>query len=206
MSINMEGLAFLGWFAVVGGVLNTIGDWALLGFPIAGRDIKLELIKDKPAGHVKFGVYIGMIAIPMWLGVIFPVAYLLRTAPVVYTVIASIGLVLLIMYSQTYHVSYIFYDIAYREENDEVIAKSLIEKKRMQMFTAPVGLIATAALVIGGILAGAPIWWIVFNPLVLQGLLLVTARALPAPIGGYVLTGGGSFSFAIFGLVTMLAV
>ena len=206
ISITVEGAVFLGWFAVIGGVLNVVGDWALLGFPVAGKEITLELMREKRAGRVRFGAYVGMVAIPMWLGVLFPIAHLLRNAPVVYTIIAAIGLVLFIMSAQTYHVSYVFYDIAYRDGNDGMIAASLAEKKRLQMFSGPPVIVASIALVIGGAIAGAPIWWMVLNPLVTLTVPPVVGRALPAPLGGYILTAGGSLGFAVFGLATLLIV
>lgn len=204
--ISIDVPVFLGWFAVIGGVLNAIGDWALLGFPVAGKEITLARMKEKRAGEVRFGAYVGMVTIPMWLGVLFPIAHVLRNAPVIYTVIATIGLVLFVMSAQTYHVSYVFYDIAYRDGNDGIIAASLAEKKRLQMFSGPPVIVASIALVIGGAIAGAPIWWMVLNPLVALTVPPVVGRALPAPLGGYVLTAGGSLGFAVFSLATMLIV
>ena len=206
ISITVEGAVFLGWFAVIGGVLNAVADWALLGFPVAGKEITLARMKEKRAGGVRFGAYVGMVTIPMWLGVLFPIAHVLRNAPAVYTVIAAIGIVLFVMSAQTYHVSYLFYDIAYRGGDEGIIAASLAEKRRLQMFTGPPIVAASIALVVGGAIAGAPVWWLVLNPLVALTVPPVVGRAIPAPLGGYVLTAGGSLGFAVFGLVTMLIV
>ncbi len=74
------------------------------------------------------------------------------------------------------------------------------------MFSGPPIIVASIALVIGGAIAGAPIWWLVLNPLVALTVPPVVGRGLPAPLGGYVLTAGGSLGFAVFGLATMLIV
>lgn len=204
MLFDLQNLVFLGWFALVGALLNAVGDWLLLGFPVAGRDIKMEMIAQKPAKSVKFGVYIGMIAIPMWLCVLFPVTYLLRDAPVPWIAITFVGLVLMISYSLVYHVTYIFYDIAYRQFPNSVERVSK-EKRLLQLFLNPVALVTSISIFIAGVIGGAPVFWLVANPMLLTVLFSVIARYLPAPFGGYLLTGAGSLVFALFTYVTMIA-
>ena len=91
MTINFEPLLFLGWVAILGTILNIIGDWALLAFPIAGKEIKLEKLKEKHQKSDEFGAYIGLLAIPMWLGILFPLLNLLDGAPVWILAIIVIG-------------------------------------------------------------------------------------------------------------------
>ena len=203
--MDFGSLIFLGWLALFGGLLNTIADWFLLAFPIAGRDIKMELIAKKPARSVVTGVYVGMIAIPLWCTVIFPLAVLLGDAPVFLTVIAASAIVLMTFYSLVYHVSYIFYDIAYRDFPDSV-ERVLKEKSRQSRFMLLPGLVLYITLFIAGLLASAPWWWLAANPLVTQMGFSVAARFAPAPVGGYFLTGAGSLGFSAFVLITMLAV
>ncbi len=204
MLIDLQQFVFLGWFALAGALLNAVGDWLLLGFPVAGRDIKMELIAQKPARSVRLGVYIGMIAIPMWLCVLFPVAYLLRDAPSLWAAVTLVGLTLTISYSLVYHITYIFYDIAYRQFPDSVEAAAK-EKRRIQLFLNPVALVTSIAIFIAGIIGGAPVFWLVANPMLLTVLFSAIARYTPAPFGGYLLTGAGSLVFALFTIATMLA-
>lgn len=204
--VAIEPLVFLGWLAVIGGILNAFGDWALLGFPVAGKAIRMELIKEKPVGKVRLGAYIGFVAIPLWLGAVFPIARLLRAAPAVYTILAVVGVLLFVLFSQTYHVSYVFYGIVYRSGDDRIVAESMTEKQRMLKFYFPATLLMSLALVVGGVIAGAPIWWLVLNPMLTLTVLPSVGKLLPRPIGGYLVTGGGSLGFALFALATMLAV
>ena len=205
MTIEIESLVILGWVAVAGGLLNTLGDWCMLGFPVAGRDIKMEMIADKSAESVRFGVYIAMVAIPVWLGILFPVAYLLRDAPTILMVVSLLGITLTTFYSLVYHVSYIFYDIAYRfvPEGVEWVLK---EKARQKAFFFLPGVVMYLSLLIAGIFSNAPWWWLAANPLLTQTGLFFAARFAPAPFGGYLLTGAGSLGFTAFALATMLAV
>ena len=205
MLIPIDQLVFLGWIAVVGTILNMIGDWLLLAFPISGRDVKMTLIAKKPAWSVRLGAYMGLLAIPMWFCVLFPVAYLLRDAPVLWSAAALVALALSISFSLVYHVSYVFYDIAYRQFTNSIDAMSK-EKQRMQLFIKPVGLIMGVAILGAGLLANAPVHWLVANPLVLAVLFSVLSRYVPAPIGGYVVTGAGSLAFGLFALITMLSI
>ncbi|MEM7331401.1 MAG: hypothetical protein AAF490_04845 [Chloroflexota bacterium] len=206
MLIDLEPLLFLGWLAVIGGLLNTVGDWRMLGFPIAGKEFALEMIKDKPLNHVVFGVYIAMGAIPLWFGIIFATLYLLRNSPVWVQATVSVSTLLFIMFSFVYHIAHIFYDIGCRNDDAPNIERTLAEMKRMRTFLMPISLIMALGLIVGGILGGAPIWWIVFNPFVITILILLISRAAPAPIGGYLLPGGFSLGWTLFCLVTMLAV
>ena len=205
MTIDIQSLMFLGWFAVFGGLLNVVADWFLLGFPVAGRDIKMEMLAKKPAWSVRLGAYLAMVAIPMWIAVTVPTAYLLRDAPIFLIVLPLLGIALISIYSLVYHVSYIFYDAAYRHAPDAV--DLLLKEKTFQTrFMMLVGLAAYAALLAGGILSSAPWWWLAASPIVLQPAFSFAARFAPAPVGGYLLTGAGSLGFTVFALVTMLAV
>ena len=205
MLIPLDQLILLGWIAVIGASLNVIGDWLLLAFPRSGRDMKMTLIAKKPAWSVRLGAYLGMLAIPMWLFVLFPVAYLLRDAPVLWAATALIALTFSICFSLVYHVSYVFYDIAYRHFTDSIDAVTT-EKECMQLIMKPVGVTMGIAILIAGLLANAPLLWLVANPLLLAVLLPFASRYVPAPLGGYALTGAGSFAFGIFALVTMLSI
>lgn len=204
MTIDLQPFIALGWLAVAGGLLNAIGDWFLLGFPVAGREIKMELIAKKPARAVRFGVYIAMLAIPLWLCVLIPLAFLLRDAPPMLQGVTLIATALCVIFSLVYHITYVFYDIAYRHFPDSVEAV-LREKKRLQLFVMSAGIVMCSALLAAGVLGGAPVWWLVANPFVTQALLTTLARFVPAPLGGYLLTGGGSLGFAVFAAVTMIA-
>lgn len=205
MIVDFETLLFLGWFAVAGGLLNTIADWFLLAFPVAGREIKLEMLAKKPAASVRLGTYFAWIAIPMWIAIILPVWFLLRDAPDALIVVAAIGMAALAIYSLVYHVSYIFYDTAYRHIPEK--AELFVAEKGFQIkLIMPIGLATSVALLVGGFLSGAPWWWLAANPLLLQTVFTFASRRTPAPIGGYFLTGAGSLGFAVFALVTMLAV
>lgn len=205
MTIDIQSIVFLGWFAVFGGLLNVVADWFLLGFPVAGRDIKMEMLAKKPAWSVRLGAYSAMAAIPMWIAVTVPTAYLPREAPTVLIIVPLIGIALIAIYSLVYHVSYIFYDAAYRHAPD--VADLLLKEKAFQTrLMILVGLITYTALLAGGILSSAPWWWLAASPIVLQPAFSFAARFAPAPVGGYFLTGAGSLGFAVFALVTMLAV
>ena len=205
MTIDIESFVFLGWLAVGGGLLNTLGDRLMLGFPVAGRDLKMEMLATKPAKAVRIGVYVAMIAIPVWLGVVFPVAYLLRDAPAVLVALSLLGITITTVYSLVYHVSYIFYDIAYRHAPDAVDV-FLKEKTFQKTFFFPAGLIMYLSLLAGGILSNAPWWWLAANPFITQTVFTYASRFAPAPIGGYLLAGAGSLGFTAFAFVTMLAV
>ncbi|MEM7738701.1 MAG: hypothetical protein AAF267_23265 [Deinococcota bacterium] len=205
MIIDLETFLFLGWFAVIGGLLNTFADWFLLAFPVGGQEIKLAMLAKKPAAFVRLGAYLAWIAIPMWIVIVAPVSTLLRGAPYALIAIALVGMAAMAIYSLVYHVSYIFYDTAYRytpEKVDLFTAEKSFQRKLM----TPIGLVTNVALLIGGILSGAPWWWLVANPLLLQVAFFFAARSTPAPIGGYFLTGAGSLSFTAFALITMVAV
>ena len=205
MTIDIQGIAFLGWLAVFGGLLNVVADWFLLGFPVAGRDIKMEMLAKKPAWSVRLGAYLAMVAIPMWIAVTAPIAYLLRDAPTFLIIVPALGIALISIYSLVYHVSYIFYDAAYRHAPDA--ADLLLKEKAFQTrLMIPVGLITYSALLAGGILTSAPWWWLAASPILLQPAFSFAARFAPAPVGGYLLTGAGSLGFTAFALVTMLAV
>ena len=205
MTVDIQSLVFLGWFAVFGGLLNMVADWFLLAFPVAGRDIKMEMLAKKPAWSVRLGAYLAMAAIPMWIAVTAPTAYLLRDAPTVLILVPLIGIALIVIYSLVYHVSYIFYDAAYRHapEAADLLLKEKAFQTRLMM---PVGLVTYIALLAGGILSAAPWWWLAASPIVLQPAFSFAARFAPAPVGGYLLTGAGSLGFTVFALVTMLAV
>ena len=205
MTVDVQSLMFLGWFAVFGGLLNVVADWFLLAFPVAGRDIKMEMLAKKPSWSVRLGAYLAMAAIPMWIAVTVPTAYLLRDAPTVLIIVPLIGIALIAIYSLVYHVSYIFYDAAYRHAPDaaDLLLKEKAFQTRLMML---VGLITYIALLAGGILSAAPWWWLAASPLLLQPAFSFAARFAPAPIGGYLLTSAGSLGFAVFALVTMLAV
>lgn len=205
MNIDLQPFIALGWLAVGGGLLNAIGDWFLLGFPVAGREIKMELIAKKPAQAVTFGVYIAMLAIPLWLCVLIPLACLLHDAPPVLQSVALIATALSVIFSLVYHITYVFYDIAYRHFPDSIEAV-LREKKRLQLFVMSAGMVMCLALLAAGVLGGAPLWWLIANPFVTQALLTTLARFVPAPLGGYLLTGGGSLGFSVFAAVTMIAI
>ena len=206
MIIDLEPLLFLGWLAVIGGLLNTVGDWRMLGFPVAGKEFELEMIKNKPLNHVVFGVYIGMGAIPLWLGIIFAILYLVRNSPVWVQATVSVSILLFVMFSLVYHIAHIFYDIGHREDGALNIERILAEMRRMRTFIMPISLLMSLGLLVGGILGGAPTWWIVLNPFVITILILLFSRAAPAPIGGYLQPGGFSLGWTLFCLVTMLAV
>lgn len=205
MTVEIESLVILGWIAIAGGLLNTLGDWCMLGFPVAGRDVKMEMLADKSAKSVRFGVYIAMLAIPLWLGILFPVAYLLRDAPTILIVLSLLGITVTTFYSLVYHVSYIFYDIAYRSV-PESVELMLTEKARQKVFFIPPGVVMYLSLLIAGVYGNAPWWWLAANPFVTQTGLLFAARFTPAPAGGYLLAGAGSLGFTAFALATMLAV
>jgi hypothetical protein len=182
-----------------------VADWFLLARPVAGRDIKTEMLAEKPAWSVHLGAYLAMAAIPMWIAVTVPTAYLLRDAPTVLIIVPLIGIALISIYSLVYHVSYIFYDAAYRHAPDA--ADLLLKEKTFQTrLMVLVGLITYIALLAGGIMSKAPWWWLVASPIVLQPAFLFVARFAPAPVGGYLLTGAGSLGFTVFALATMLAV
>lgn len=205
MIVDVQSLVFLGWFAVFGGLLNVVADWFLIAFPVAGRDIKMEMLAKKPAWSVRLGAYLAMAAIPMWIAVTVPTAYLLRDAPMVLIIVPLIGIALISIYALVYHVSYIFYDAAYRHAPD--VADLLLKEKAFQtLLMMLVGLITYLALLAGGILSAAPWWWLAASPILLQPAFSFAARFAPAPIGGYLLTGAGSLGFTAFALVTMLAV
>ena len=205
MTIDIQSIMFLGWVAVFGGLLNVVADWFLLAFPVAGRDIKMEMLAKKPAWSVRLGAYLAMAAIPMWIAVTVPTAYLLHDAPTFLIIVPLIGITLISIYSLIHHVSYIFYDAAYRHAPDA--ADLLLKEKAFQTrLMIPVGLITYIALLAGGILSSAPWWWLAASPIILQPAFSVAARFAPAPIGGYLLTGAGSLGFTAFALVTMLAV
>ena len=205
MTIDVQSIVFLGWFAVFGGLLNVAADWFLLGFPVAGRDIKMEMLAKKPAWSVRLGAYLAMVAIPMWIVVTVPTAYLLRDAPTFLIIVPLLGIALISIYSLVYHVSYIFYDAAYRHAPDaaDLLLKEKAFQTRLMML---VGLITYIALLAGGILSSAPWWWLAANPILLQPAFSFAARFAPAPVGGYLLTGAGSLGFTAFAFVTMLAV
>lgn len=205
MNIDLQSVMFVGWFAVFGGLLNVVADWFLLAFPIAGRDIKMEMLAKKPAWSVRLGAYLAMVAIPMWIAVTVPTAYLLRNAPDFLIIVPLLGVALTSIYSLVYHVSYIFYDAAYRHAPD--VAGLLLKEKAFQArLMMLIGLITYVALLAGGILSAAPWWWLAASPLLLQPVFSFAARFAPAPAGGYLLTGAGSLGFTLFALVTMLAV
>lgn len=205
VTVDIQSLMFLGWFAVIGGLLNVVADWFLLAFPVAGRDLKMEMLARKPAWSVRLGAYLAMAAIPMWIAVIVPTTYLLRDAPPVLIVVPLLGIVLISIYSLVYHVSYVFYYLAYRHAPEA--APLLLKEKALQArLMVPVGLITYTALLAGGVLSSAPCWWLVASPLLLQPAFSFGARFAPAPIGGYLLTGAGSLGFTVFALVTMLSV
>ena len=205
MVVDFETLLSLGWFAVAGGLLNTIADWFLLAFPVAGRAIKLEMLAKKPAASVRLGTYFALIAIPMWIAIIVPMWFLLRDAPDALIFVASIGMAALAICSLVYHVSYIFYDIAYRHVPEK--AELFVAEKSFQTkLIMPIGLVTNIALLVGGLLSGAPWWWLAANPLLLQVAFTFASRRTPAPIGGYFLTGAGSLGFTAFAFITMLAV
>ncbi|MEM1428527.1 MAG: hypothetical protein AAGG09_03610 [Pseudomonadota bacterium] len=205
MTVDVQSLVFLGWFAVVGGLLNVVADWFLLGLPVAGRDLRMEMLAQKPAWAVRLGAYLAMVAIPMWIAVTVPAAFLLRDAPTVLILVPLIGIALISIYALVYHVSYIFYDAAYRHAPD--VADLLLQEKAFQTrLMMLVGLVTYGALLAGGLWSGAPWWWLAASPIVLQPAFSFAARLAPAPVGGYLLTGAGSLGFTAFALVTMLAV
>lgn len=205
MIVDIQSLVVLGWFAVFGGLLNVVADWFLLGLPVAGRDIKMEMLARKPEWSVRLGAYLAMAAIPMWIAVTVPTAYLLRDAPTFLIILPLLGIALISIYSLVYHVSYIFYDTAYRHAADA--ADLFLKEKTFQTrLMTPVGLVTYIALLAGGVLSSAPWWWLAASPILLQPAFSFAARFAPAPIGGYVLTGAGSLGFTAFALVTMLAV
>ena len=205
MTLDIQSIAFLGWLAVFGGLLNVVADWFLLGFPVAGREIRMEMLAKKPAWSVRLGAYLAMAAIPMWIAVTVPIAYLLRDAPTFLIIVPVLGIVLISIYSLVYHVSYIFYDAAYRHAPEA--ADLLLKEKAFQTrLMIPVGLITYSALLAGGIMSAAPWWWLAASPILLQPAFSFAARFAPAPVGGYLLTGAGSLGFTAFALVTMLAV
>ena len=205
MIFDIQNLLFLGWFAVFGGLLNVVADWFLLARPVAGRDIRMEMLAEKPAWSVRLGAYLAMAAIPMWIAVTVPTAYLLRDAPTVLIIVPLIGIALISIYSLVYHVSYIFYDAAYRHAPDaaELLLKEKAFQTRLMML---VGLVTYLALLAGGLMSAAPWWWLLASPFLLQPAFFFAARFAPAPVGGYLLTGAGSLGFTVFALITMLAV
>ena len=129
------------------------------------------------------GGFLAMVAMPMWIAVTVPTAYLLRDAPTFLIIVPLIGIALISIYSLVYHVSYIFYYAAYRHAPDAVdlFLKEKAFQTRLMMF---VGLITYVALLAGGILSGAPWWWLVASPLLLQPAFSFAARFAPAPVGG----------------------
>lgn len=205
MNIDIEPLLFLGWIAFAASLLNMIGDWVLMGFPIAGRDFELRMIGDKPRKHVEIGIYSGLITLPPWLGILFPVLYLLRDASLWLRVLILIGILLFVMFSLVFHISHIFLDIAFRSGVDSVIACSVQEKERIQRIIAPITLVMSLAIFAAGIISGVPVWWLVSNPFLVLVALIVVAKFTPSPVGGYLLVGSGSLGFGIFCMSTMLA-
>ncbi|ESA35936.1 hypothetical protein N836_09460 [Leptolyngbya sp. Heron Island J] len=205
MNIDIEPLLFLGWIAFAASLLNMIADWALMGFPIAGRDLELRMIGDKPRKHVEIGIYSGLMTLPPWLGILFPVLYLLQDASRWLQVLVLMGILLFVMFSLVFHISHIFLDIAFRSSVDSVIACSVQEKERLKRITAVVTLVMSLAILAAGIASDVPVWWLISNPFLVLVVLIVVAKFTPSPVGGYFLAGSGSLGFGIFCLSTMLA-
>ncbi|MEM7364612.1 MAG: hypothetical protein AAF525_11345 [Pseudomonadota bacterium] len=104
--MNEKTIRTLGWMAIVGGVLNMVGDLFILSQPIYTEGEGLKVLAIMPVDYVRTGVIIGLFALTSWLLVLPSLSAGLVRASVIERWVAMASFTLFVTASATFHSLY----------------------------------------------------------------------------------------------------
>ena len=198
-----------GVVAVLAGLVNAIGDFALRGGPstVAGSALTLESLADVPHASIRLGSLLGSLAMPLWILGLGPVFVGLRRAG---PWLASVCVLLFgygVCAGAAYHGAYVAYGsgLALHADHPETegVAEHLshllgYHDTLLSIMTPP--WIAASVLFVVLVATGRssfPRWMAVTSP-ILVPISVSLAATLPAPFGGVVRPALGSLIWSAF--------
>lgn len=205
-----------GILAITGALLCAVSDLLLMCGPISGEEVSLALLASIPYESTLIGAILGVAVIPLWLFVLIPLYHALKPAGKRFT----IPVVLLFAYnmvaSAVYHGAYAFYGAGYhalaKAEGDMLIVLTEM-MDRFMAFRSGLLYITMIPLILGSIWFIIAVlfrtthykrWMVIFTPFPLMLPLVLLARQLPAPIGGFIIPPAGSIVYMIFFTLTTI--
>lgn len=206
-----------GVLAILGGIINGIGDLMLIVGPFPGNYGFMTM-----ATHIPFEMSLagsilgGAIGIPMWMFLLFPLYYAVKPAGNCFAIpimllIGHMIIICAVIHSACalYHAAY--YALANVGAESKPVLEGLIAQFGMFETTMKLSFMVTCVAgslwLIVGIVSGKTLykrWMSIFTPLLVIAIHFVSNR-LPAPIGGYFAPYDGTLMFTLFFLVTTIA-